>query len=451
MEKNQEKFNSEPLILRPKNSRTLYPKKHKIYPLLFAYGLFLLLTGFILSDYPELFTQLKIIFTSPSPLITDYIALGGLGAAFVNGGMMTLFVVGISFWQKIPITGPLMAAFFMISGFSFFGKNIVNSLPLLLGTYLFSIHQKRSFQSYALVAFFGSSLSPVVSMLAFSGKFPLGVGLFLGYLTGIIIGFILPPLATHFQSFTQGFNLYNVGFTCGMISMLLTGIFRMFGWEITNNHVISHNSHDFLLKMLIIFSLVLLILGIFYCLQDKSFHLITLFKSSGKIMTDFVTLQGLGSTLINMGLMGFLTIGYLLLMKGQLNGPVLGAVISVIGFSAYGNHPFNSVPVLLGVYLGGMVNIYDMNATSFLLAALFSTTLGPISGFYGAPFGILAGFFHIALVTNVGYLHGGLNLYNNGFSGGFIAALMVPVLDSLKLGKEHKRLGRALKSKKNSR
>ena len=33
---------------------------------------------------------------------------------------------------------------------------------------------------------------------------------------------------------------------------------------------------------------------------------------------------------------------------------------------------------------------------------------------------------------NVAFLHGGINLYNNGFAGGFVASFLVPLLDFLK-------------------
>lgn len=441
----------EKLVFWPKKNQGKKIMHLGPYYLIFSYSFLLLVLAFVYTPPLALFSELLKIFTAPSSLITDYIALTSLGAAFLNVALLTLMVTLISYLQRVPLTGPTVAALLMVSGFGFFGKNILNSLPLLLGTYFFSWLQKRNVRSYAIVALFGSSLSPVVSMLAFSSGLPWYLGLSLGYGVGFAIGFILPPLATHFQSFTQGFNLYNVGFTSGMISMLLTGIFRMFGWEITNNHLISLVYHETLMKLFLTFSSLLILLGLYFCWREKRIRLKEIFATSGKIITDFLTLHGLGSTLLNMGLMGFFMLGYVLVMDGKLNGPVLGALISIVGFSAYGNHPLNSLPVLLGAFLAGLVNIYDMNATSLLMAALFSTTLAPISGFYGSPFGLLAGFFHIALVTNVGYLHGGLNLYNNGFSGGFIAALMVPVLDSLHLKKGGFIFGRKIKSQKNSR
>ena len=35
----------------------------------------------------------------------------------------------------------------------------------------------------------------------------------------------------------------------------------------------------------------------------------------------------------------------------------------------------------------------------------------------------------MTVVMNVGYLHGGMNLYNNGFSGGFVAGILIPIFD----------------------
>lgn len=38
----------------------------------------------------------------------------------------------------------------------------------------------------------------------------------------------------------------------------------------------------------------------------------------------------------------------------------------------------------------------------------------------------------MSIVSSVGLLHGGLNLYNNGFSGGFVAATLVPIFESIR-------------------
>lgn len=43
--------------------------------------------------------------------------------------------------------------------------------------------------------------------------------------------------------------------------------------------------------------------------------------------------------------------------------------------------------------------------------------------------GFVSGMLHLVLVQVVGSLHGGLNLYNNGFAGGLAAGLVLPVLE----------------------
>ena len=47
-------------------------------------------------------------------------------------------------------------------------------------------------------------------------------------------------------------------------------------------------------------------------------------------------------------------------------------------------------------------------------------------------FGVLAGFINSSVVLNSGILHGGMNLYNTGFSAGIVAAVLVPLLNAFK-------------------
>jgi len=53
----------------------------------------------------------------------------------------------------------------------------------------------------------------------------------------------------------------------------------------------------------------------------------------------------------------------------------------------------------------------------------------------------------MAMVMNISYLHGGINLYNNGFAGGFIAAALVPVIDMIKQVLEERRHERRTRQK----
>ena len=65
------------------------------------------------------------------------------------------------------------------------------------------------------------------------------------------------------------------------------------------------------------------------------------------------------------------------------------------------------------------------------ISGLFGTALAPISGVFGPVAGIIAGWLHLAVVQNVGLVHGGLNLYNNGFSAGIVAGFLLPIFNMI--------------------
>ena len=102
-----------------------------------------------------------------------------------------------------------------------------------------------------------------------------------------------------------------------------------------------------------------------------------------------------------------------------------------MGFSVFGKHPKNVLPIMLGVLIASIFNKYDPSGTPAILTALFSTTIAPIAGEFGIVAGLFAGFLHKAVATNVGFIHGGINLYNNGLAGGFVAAVLVPLFRNL--------------------
>ena len=59
----------------------------------------------------------------------------------------------------------------------------------------------------------------------------------------------------------------------------------------------------------------------------------------------------------------------------------------------------------------------------------FATGLCPIAGRYGVRAGILAGFVCASLCTATSVLHGGLVLYNGGFTAGITALILIPLLE----------------------
>ena len=71
---------------------------------------------------------------------------------------------------------------------------------------------------------------------------------------------------------------------------------------------------------------------------------------------------------------------------------------------------------------------WSINDPAVQLAFLFCTTMAPLSGYFGWKTGVLAGFIHASVVLHTSIPVAGLNLYNNGFSGGLIAIVLYPLL-----------------------
>ncbi|MBE6064804.1 DUF1576 domain-containing protein [Clostridium cochlearium] len=400
---------------------------HNYRILIFYFSSFVLF-GLLMDSPKNIFLGLYHIIVQPDLLITDYFEIAGIGAPFVNSGLLTLIFIAILIKLKLKPTGAISAALFTIAGFSFFGKNLLNVWPIFFGTWLYSKHQKEPFFNYILMALFGTTLSPAVSYISFSGYFILWQGILLGILSGILLGFVLPSIAAYCIKLHDGFNLYNAGFAGGLLGTLYMSILRSFGINFPQRTLWSTKyTHTILIFLCFIF-VSMIVLG-YFLNGNKLTNLGKLYEQPGKAVSDYQILFGEGVSLINMGLLGLFFTIYVIIIKGALNGPTLAGIFTIVGFGAFGKHLRNTIPVALGTIIASIINIWPINSPGMLLATLFSTTLAPISGVYGPFYGILAGFFHASLVMNIGYLHGGINLYNNGFSGGLVAILLLPIID----------------------
>lgn len=387
------------------------------------------------GDVDELFSGLRRILFSPCTLITDYVLLGGASAALVNSGLLGLCAIGVCAASQVRLTGPAIAASFTVCGFGFFGKNLINVWPIIIGVLLYSRFKGVPFKDHLLIALFGTSLSPLVSELAFGASLsPVGPWLgsaLAGLLGGVIAGFFLPPLAKHFLVIHQGYNLYNVGFTCGFLGLVALGLLRAIGVPLDGGFYWFHGGYDvFFVPMLLLFS-AMIITGLIIE-PDFMPGIRELYSSSGRLVSDFVIYSGFGPSLMNMGTLGLLGLLYIKLIGGDFNGPTMGGVITLAGFGGFGKHLRNVVPVMVGTWFAGVLSVWPVNSPGVILSALFSGCLAPISGAFGVLAGLAAGFLHLIVVMTVGSIHGGLSLYNNGLSGGIVAAMLLPVLESLR-------------------
>lgn len=408
----------------------IYVRNHYRYDAVFVFSIFMMFSSLFFNTPREIYHGYIKILTSPSNLLTDYMKVGGVGAAFFNASFLMLLASLFLWKRKQLLTGPIIAALFTLFGFSLFGKNLFNTIPITLGVYIYSKIERIKFENLTMNSLFATALGPVVSYICFGVGLSFFKGFLISYLVGIFIGMIVPALSVSFLRFHQGYTLYNIGFTCGVIGLFIQGILKSFNLDVKNKTLLSTGSVKIFILMYIFF-IIVFILG-FY-LNGFSFkNFLNLLKSSGKAPSDFGNIYGRGISLVNMSMLGLICITYVFLMKQPLNGPILGGVFTVFGFGMFGKHVKNVLPIFLGAIIAYILNIDDPYSVGAVVTILFSTNLAPIAGEYGVLAGILAGFCHVSIVSSVGLLHGGLNLYNNGFSGGFVAAVMVSIFEAVK-------------------
>lgn len=395
-------------------------------------ALALLLAAFAVALQPDLslFTGFWKIQVSPAGLITDPVCIGGVGAALLNAALMLLGSTMLVRLQKMPFNGLSVACLFMMAGFALLGKNLLNSLSILLGGFLYSCYKEEPFSKYTYLTLFATCLSPMVSNFMLNTSMEIhSVCMILG---GAVIGFVVPAISAYTVRIHQGYNLYNVGFAAGFVGLAMVSILRGFGMEFQTQSSWS-TEYSLPLTLLVVCMLLgLFVLGVILgCHSWKDYR--HLLSHSGRVVADFFALEGMGATFVNMALVGLIGLLYLLMMQVPLNGPLVCCLFAMMGFGCFGKHPRNVLPVMAGaVIAASFMPSLSLTSPGVLLATLLCTGLAPIAGQFGGLWGMAAGFLHMAIVQNTSYLYAGLNLYNNGFSAGLTCVIMIPLIEALK-------------------
>ena len=405
--------------------------KNKCFLILSLLPVYFIVAGLFMQPIDGIFHGIVEIIREPDFLITYYFVIGGVGAAFINAGVLTLICIGIMYALDMNFDGHTITSTCLMFGFSLFGKNLLNIWMILLGVFLYAKYHKTTVKRYLYVGFYGTSLSPIVSQVMHIVNLPLPLRLLLCAATGIIIGFVLPPLSTHVHYSHKGYSLYNVGFAGGIIATVIVSILKSFGVTIESRLIwFTGQNQTFILLLSILFG-TMIAYGILtdpMALEDYR----SILRSYGLGGTDYYKSEGGAAVMINMGVNGLAAMLFVVMVGGDLNGPTIGGIFTVVGFSATGKHLRNILPVMAGVLIASEAKSWSITDPSAILALLLSTTLAPIAGEFGIIAGVIAGFLHSSVALNVGIVYGGMNLYNNGFAGGLVAMFLVPVIQSIR-------------------
>ena len=394
--------------------------------------IYFIIAGLFFQPLHEIFPGLIRLIKEPDYLITDYFVTGGIGATFLNAGLLSLMSLWLVYFLKMKIDGHTITSMCMMFGFSLFGKNLLNIWAILFGVWLYAHYHRQNLSKYVYIGLYGTSLSPIITQMMDVVTLPIPLRLLITLAIGTTIGFVLPPLSTHVHYAHKGYSLYNVGFAAGIIATIVVSILKSFGVTIESRLIwyTGGNRQFFILLALLFISMA--IAAFAYGGKHTFQEYRKILRSTGIGGTDYLLENGGAATLLNMAINGMFATILVVLLGAQLNGPTIGSIFTIVGFSATGKHIRNISPIMLGVFLGSMAKTWEISDASPILAFLLSTTLAPIAGEFGILCGVLAGFLHSSVSLNVGIVYGGMNLYNNGFAGGIVAMFLVPVIRSFK-------------------
>lgn len=397
----------------------------------YAFLIFFIITflyAMVMPDWNTVWADLWTIVTSPSLLTHDFFQVGGIAATFVNVSLH--FLVGfllVTLTSDGPLKGVQVAAVGFYTGHAFFGSHILNILAPIAGVYLYSKFAHQPFKQNATLAVFSNTLGPIVSIIWTQGDFSLASILF-GIILGVFFGFVSVPIAGQTAKFHQGMTLLNYGYVAGLIGIVFVNLMGTFGYPVEPVSYLHEGANLYIsIYMLMVAGLFFLIAYLNKNQVKENYKKLTFDAGVGG--TDFLAEYGPYTTAFNMGLMTLMILIIVIITGFGMNGTTLGAMFSLVAFSAFGAHPRNVLPTILGVILGALLTGTSLASQSVILPLIFAFGLAPFTGRYGYFAGILAGFAHFAFLPKALTMHLGSILYNNGFSTGFIASFLYPIFE----------------------
>ena len=440
-----------------------------LYPLFIS--IFFLVAAPIAVVYTkewDFFENLLRILTSPSKLVTDYFALGGLGSTLFNAAICGLFTNLIVYLSRAKANATILAGYMLVVAHCFYGLNFLNMWPPFIGILLYCDVMKKKISENIHIAFFSTALAPFVSELCFRyaiKSFSLyeinvnWVGVALSLVCGLAIGFVIPALLPGTAAMHHGYSLYKAGLAIGILGIFLNAfMYSTLGVEKPGNLNIINDSYyalpygyrGFMNVFFILLFLLTFIVG--FVFNKKSLRgYRELLECTGH-GTDFTDKFGMPVCMINIAIYGLAILAYLNLVfvlpsifpslptGVGFTGATAGIIFAALTFAADGQHIKNVFPIAVGyvalfvivVLICGAASFdipWTLSTQSYINGLAFATGLCPIAGKYGFRYGVVAGFMSAVICAITAEMHGGFVLYNGGFNAGLTALVLIPMLD----------------------
>ena len=189
-----------------------------------------LIAALISPDRAELFSGLKDIYTTPAQVTKDYFEVGSVSAAFANAFLVCLLCSALYMLPGAAANGASFIAFGLTAGFSFWGMNLFNVIPCMLGVVLYSLVKKEPVAKNVNFMLFATGFAPLITdlFLRYPGLENTGYSVgsvALGVCTGLVIGFFTSAGCAYAPNAHKGFALYSAALPMGMMAFLMRALF----------------------------------------------------------------------------------------------------------------------------------------------------------------------------------------------------------------------------------
>lgn len=413
-----------------------------------------------MPDRGSMFSGLWQIVSQPSKVSTNYFAVGGYGATFLNVGLVCLICTALYCIPGASANHVSTLAFLLTAGFCSWGINVLNIWFTFAGVALYALVKREKLSAQVNAMLFSTGIAPLITELMV--RYPNaeavgfnGVGIALAAVVGIAIGFFLPAGLAHASKVHKGYDHYNAAVPVGMTAFVLQAVlYKAPGVALPaapapeTLQVASQLTVN--VFCWVVFGLCVVISLAMGC-KPKEYW--TLLKDSGYGVS-FSQKYGTAAMLMNVGVYGLMILAYYNLVGASFNAVTFGLIFCMLACCNCGSHPGNVWPIMVGYMLSSVVFGWlsglaggtfaqAINAQAILTGLCYANGLSPISGKYGWQYGLLAGVLHYCMVTTVPSLHGGYCLYNGGFTAALVCLWYIPVLERLCKTKEERRLASA--------
>ena len=431
--------------------------------LLFAFlSAAFLIAAVCMPDRATMFSGLWEIISQPSKVSTNYFAVGGYAATFLNMGLVALVCLLLYVLTGATVTNVSTLAFILTLGFGSWGINILNIWPTILGVVLYCLVKKEKLGTQVNAMLFSTGIAPLITdlLIRYPHAEAIGfnwLGLGLALVVGAAIGFFLPAGLAHSPKVHKGFDLYSAALPIGMTAFFLQAtLFKTMGVALP-----SAPSADTLqvaspvivnVFCCVVFGLCIVLAFLLGCKPKDYWKLL----SDPALVTNFSSTYGNATFLMNVGVYGLFILGYYNLVGATFNGVTFGIIFCMLACCNSGSHPGNVWPIMLGYVAASLVFGWispllggtfsgAASAQAICVGLCYANGLSPIADKYGWRYGFVAAVMHYLLVTSVPSLHGGYCLYNGGFTAALICLILVPELEKFFRTKEDRRLAYAAK------